>query len=1372
MSRLSFNTVLLTVGLPAVVLAQNIVHMDPYDIKYEPGVVLVKFEENVEIPVGAEGRLGKLSNTALRETLSKYGVESAEVLFPNAKRGEALKKVRTFEGSELEVGSLYNIFRLKFDKAYDAKAVSEDLGKQAGILYAEPDYYVYALDGKEGTLPDVQSSSSNGLNKNANTVPNDPLYTEQWYLKSFPGVNAEVAWDVTTGDTTQIIGIIDTGVDWDHPDLDDNIWRNWDEIPENGIDDDHNGFVDDVRGWDFVNDDNDPTDDNSHGTHVAGIAAAEGNNGIGICGVAWKAKIMPVKMLQSSGSGSFSDLALAITYAAQNGATVINMSLGSYGESLTFKTALENAYNKSVLVAAAGNDGFKVDLPYPPWPPYAPIYPACYGFVIGVQASDQSGTRATFSNYDPTGPTVDGNGLGLNYEMQAPGVDIFSSFPNGNYRSLLGTSMACPIVSGAVALIKQNEPNISTEELFARLIQGAHNGILDIRQAVDQVLIPELQYLTYALVDTLTGDDRDGIADVGETIEICCKVKNAGGLADSVWSKIDFGEFEDHSVATILKNTSYIGDISTYGILTGEHDPFRIMINPSVANNREIVFNITIGANNYNTFSLTLSIRVMNGCEVGGVLTSDTYWTNDKSYILTDNLRISRNVILNIQPGTTIQINPGKCLDVRGSLIAKGKKDSIIVLKNNAYGFGGNIISSGNISSRVELEYLISEYNNGLIINGDGLINVKNCIFRNCGSNDLGDLITYGGFTSAEVHMNCNTFCMNETNINTVHFVVYGNKNEFNYNNIIKNIVNKGGYWTGASGLELCVGNWGQMTHKGNNIFGNISDLSGENLFLYGSEDYCNISNNYWGVLDDEIIKSGIFDFSRNPSSPSAIFTPFLSQPSDSAHGLVWKVELNGNNPQDGNLSPTGIETVKFDVYFNRAMETSITPFVTFGVRDPFTQHMVIDNASWSSDSTVWTAYYTFGLETGDGINTIRIANARDNEHFEIPIEDKRFKFTIQAAGAMSNEFIASAAVGKVNLEWPNAESPDVIGYNLYRCYNQTDTTFSDTTRINASLVTDTTYSDFAVIPDTTYHYMYKVLGTDMVESDFSKSVAATPVKASSGDANGDLTVNVQDIVTIIGYILEQNPQPFLLEAADMNHDGAVNVLDVVAAVKKILSLPKAMLASRNEIESNNALLALYKDKIRLTGAGVAGLQFSIIGKEAAKLVMKPGPALEGFEIAKAEKDGEVLVVVYSLGRRTIPSGENSLFSFEGGGELKIESALACSQSGNMVTLLVENKGKVEIPDRYVLNQNYPNPFNPETVIRYGLPKAGDVTLTVFNALGQRVRVFEEGKREAGYHDVVWDGKDVNGVLLPSGVYVYRIEAGQFKKSVKMVLLR
>ncbi|MBN2410699.1 S8 family serine peptidase [candidate division KSB1 bacterium] len=1361
----NFLFVLLLV-MTSITLGQTVNRLDPYDIQYEPDVILVKFQKDVEVPLLSNGKLGKMSPDGLGKVFSTYGITSGERLFPHVKKQSSLRKMNLPDGSQQQVPSLYNIFKFNVDTKFDPKAVAEELSTQQDVVYAEPDYYFYAT-GTSSDNPLPSFSFSNGLKKTSATTPNDPLYGEQWYLGTFPGVNAEAAWDSTTGDTTQIIAIIDTGVDWDHPDLDDNIWTNWGEIPGNSIDDDSNGKIDDIRGWDFVNNDNNPNDDNSHGTHVAGIAAAEGNNGVGICGVAWNAKIMPVKMLQSSGSGSSSDLALAINYAADNGATVINMSLGSYAESMIVKTALENAYSSAVLVAAAGNDGLDLDLHSSPLS-YSAFYPACYPFVLGVEATNDFGTLVSFSNYDISGPKIVGNSSGYNYEVRSPGVHIYNTFPNGNYHNLNGTSMACPVVAGAVSLLKVLYPTQSTEQLFARLIQGASSNILDIQGSMAIELEPDLQYITYTLVDTFPSCDGDGVVDAGETLEIYLTVKNVGGYADSVWSKLRLGEYEDPSVADIIDSTSQIGDISEYATLTGESNPFVIEINSDVVNNRDIVFEYEIGYKNGGIqVGGELVLTVQKGIEIGGLIDVNTAWTNDNFYIVVDNIRVGENVTVRIEPSTEIRLNPDKSIEIRGSIIARGKPDSLIKFINN----------SSNFWDRIHLNSYAGD--DSCVFSYCSIEGFKNYAFHFTTQCDvtISDCVIFNGNLTAEKCFNVNNPVVDKIfriNRNVLFGDIgktaldmalysYATNIYFCSNNIInsRSYILPLSFYAAEGGVKRIVEN--------NNIFNNSSTLYGlKDISLYGNRSFADISQNYWGTTDSVVIKNRINDFYYEGSRPIAKFWPYLTQPSDSAHGIVWKVELNSQNPQEVSIEPIGMETVQFDVYFNRAMDIDFVPFLTFGVRDPYTQNVVTDNAFWSSDSTIWSAYFDVGLETGDGINTIRVANAKDTDHFDIPIEDSRFQFVIQAAGAASNEFLATVGVGKVELEWPTAESDDVLGYNMYRIMRLTDSTWTDTTLINTELITDSTYTDYAVIPDSTYRYLYRVLGTDMVETDYSKSVAATPVNASSGDANGDLAVNVLDIVAIVNYILEENPQPFLFEAADVNADGSVNVLDIVSTVNIILGAGKRVPLADADGSAN---MEIKNGNICLDSSlPVFAMQFTLRGQDMENCELVPTDALTGFEIAKNETEEWIKVIAYSLSGHTINSGFQELFKIKGNSDIKLSDIVLADRNGLRIPTGISET--IEIPESYVLNQNYPNPFNPETTISYGLPKVSDVKLEIYNVLGQRVFQFKASAMTAGYHKYIWNGTSASGSMVGSGVYFIRLKAGDFISVKKMMLLR
>ncbi|MBR7176664.1 MAG: S8 family serine peptidase, partial [Clostridia bacterium] len=262
------------------------------------------------------------------------------------------------------------------------------------------------------------------------------------YLKT---LGVDDAWkfmkqnDVPAGGVPDVIvAVIDTGVDYNHEDLRNNIWTNPGEIPNNGIDDDGNGYIDDIRGWDCAGNDNDPMDDNGHGTHVAGIVAAE-NNKVGTVGVAYNCKIMVLKASNAAGVFTQSDIAKAINYAYMNGASVINMSFGGPSISVVAEEALENAYNTCVLVAAAGNSAKCNTVGCFICPPHKqePHYPASLPYVIGVMSCDSySYAQSKFSNYDHAKYDP------VEYEVYAPGEAIPSTWPGNKYQSKSGTSMA------------------------------------------------------------------------------------------------------------------------------------------------------------------------------------------------------------------------------------------------------------------------------------------------------------------------------------------------------------------------------------------------------------------------------------------------------------------------------------------------------------------------------------------------------------------------------------------------------------------------------------------------------------------------------------------------------------------------------------------------------------------------------------------------------------------------------------------------------------------------------------------------------------------------------------------------------------------
>ncbi len=289
-------------------------------------------------------------------------------------------------------------------------------------------------------------------------TPDDTYWEWQWGMTI---VNAPQAWDVTTGRADVVIAILDTGADLSHPDLVGQFWVNEDEIPGNALDDDHNGKVDDINGWRFCHlgstpvESNDVQDDHGHGTHVAGIVAARGNNALGVAGIAWGCRLMIVKVLDRNGDGWYSDLAAGLIYATDNGARIVNLSLGGPSDMQVLRDAVDYARSRGVLiVAAAGNIVGSS---------HSVLYPAAYEYerVLAIAATDESDRRAGFSCY---GPQVD---------LAAPGSLIYSTCLGGGYCYKSGTSMATPLVSGLAALLWSLHPGYTPEQVRERLIDTA-----------------------------------------------------------------------------------------------------------------------------------------------------------------------------------------------------------------------------------------------------------------------------------------------------------------------------------------------------------------------------------------------------------------------------------------------------------------------------------------------------------------------------------------------------------------------------------------------------------------------------------------------------------------------------------------------------------------------------------------------------------------------------------------------------------------------------------------------------------------------------------------------------------------------------------
>ena len=315
------------------------------------------------------------------------------------------------------------------------------------VLYAEPDYRVRIAG-----------------------IPDDPLFSDQWDFHNVgqaggiadSDIDGPEAWDISTGNESTVVAVIDTGVNWQHEDLADNMWVNPGEIAGDGIDNDQNGYVDDVHGYDFVNHDSNPMDDHNHGTHVAGTIGAIGNNGLGVAGVNWNVQIMALKFLDDAGSGTTSDAIEAVQYAVDNGAHISNNSWGGDPFSQALYDVIEEGRDQGhIFVAAAGNGNF---IGIGQDNDQIPFYPASYDLdnIVTVAATDRNDQRAFFSNFGAT-----------SVDLGAPGVTIRSTIANGGYGNSDGTSMAAPHVAGALSLVRDYDNSLSYGQIIDRVLYSA-----------------------------------------------------------------------------------------------------------------------------------------------------------------------------------------------------------------------------------------------------------------------------------------------------------------------------------------------------------------------------------------------------------------------------------------------------------------------------------------------------------------------------------------------------------------------------------------------------------------------------------------------------------------------------------------------------------------------------------------------------------------------------------------------------------------------------------------------------------------------------------------------------------------------------------
>ena len=592
----------------------------------------------------------------------------------------------------------------------DIWSIVDNTNSQNTVEIAEP---VYKYFTSEESVPSAEDNK--GMDK-------------QWYLKDqkLESVWGNEDYGNTAGEGT-VVAVIDTGVDYNHEDLQDNIWTNSAEVSgTTGADDDNNGYVDDVHGINLIDPNETPMDDHGHGTHVAGIIAMENNN-VGGVGIAYKSKIMPIKAGGADGTFYSSDIAKGIEYSYKNGADVINMSFGSSAHSALIENALQDAFGSCVLVAAAGNESTPTaDCPLGG----RNMYPASYSYVIGVMAYDEANSFASFSNWDYK-PNANAE-----YEVVAPGVSVYSTLPNGRYATWNGTSMAAPMVSAEAAILRsslKDKSTYSSRYIMGQLVGATEDKITYCNEYIKHTY----NYSKLSLTDSLTNKPKpnlnvyevyafdsedisktnngDGIIQPGETIDLAIGLRNQWGAAKNVTITVNAttNGIDNQYVEFVSDKEVGIDDIGSFGTqnngfkynesktVVGVEHPIRIKIKENAPNDLNIQFNINYKAKNgldendttvyRQSCDTTYTIHIVKGTVLSGKITEDTTLTADNYYIIKNSLLIPKGVTVNVEPGTKIQFwasdqysaygdNYIACISVKGNMHFNGTESQPIDL--------------------------------------------------------------------------------------------------------------------------------------------------------------------------------------------------------------------------------------------------------------------------------------------------------------------------------------------------------------------------------------------------------------------------------------------------------------------------------------------------------------------------------------------------------------------------------------------------------------------------------------------------------------------------------------------------------------------
>lgn len=1310
--------------------------------------------------------------------------------------------------------------------------------------------------------PDVQNVQFNHFVTRRNTIPNDTQYTTQWALNNLgqtggvvdADIDAPEAWDISTGGQTAtgediVIAVIDGGVDLDHPDL--NFWKNTGEIPGNSIDDDGNGYVDDVDGWNaYQSSGNIPNDD--HGTHVAGIAAAIGNNGVGVSGVNWGASVLPV----AGSSGQESVVIEAYGYVLEmrqryneSGGTagafivVTNASFGvDFGDPADFPLwcAIYDSLGSAGILncGATANLGINVDN-------QGDVPTACPSpFMIAV------------TNTTHTDSKNNGAAFGqINIDLGAPGTGILSTLPFNSYGSLTGTSMATPAVAGAIALMYS--------AASAEIIQAYHDEPAEIALQFREFLLNGVDPIPALDGITATG----GRLNVNNSLQLVQLFSLAG--FSIVPGELSFGPVEigfSDTLSLIIRNS------------TDSNTSFDILSDTTISDFYPLSNNLTVNANSRDTLQIVFSPSEPG--EISALLTisnPDTVMTTPLSgsglaypVMAVD----SSSMTIFAKPGETVSRNlaianqniPGgealrwTAFEMPLPASAGSKHQKPQPRQSFAERNGNNPVTVNRARRAQKIGdprviFFEDDMENGInnwtteILDGasDDLWHRSESASNSpvtswwCADEIAGNYNTGNRIKTALVSPTIDLTSA-VAPVTLSFYETYNTEEGWDFCMVDLSIDGGLTWQTVRDGLSGNSGGWLESAVD-------LSAFAGETVqFRYHFDSTDDFSNDFpgWRVDDVRISDSNVDVYSWLQINP---FTGVLQPEATEniaieidANGLVAgtypaQIRITGNDPDVPEVT-IPVELVISEIaIFDVAVNLNFTNGVSFDT-------LKFGTASDASDFFD-TAYDLYAPPQPPG--------GAFDARFRTPTDDLRRDFrktNLQGDTIVWRMRFSPGSNGLMTVSWQPGDLPksgsfrmkDVTGGQLLDLDMRLKSEFTDNLSIGqyyVEYIADGSSAHAALsadgwnlvslplaAPDPNYQQLFpnatpgSLYGYDgvYVTGDslaigvgYWLNFANRDTAAISGSLIDTATLHLQKGWNLIGGISHDIPLNEIADPAAVivpgtlyGFNGVYGASDVIrqgrgywinavdsgeiflqapsAKLGKSIVPPKTMSgdalskAAKLQVQSGNVSQTLYfnatiDDRIDRRSfslpplapvgfdARFAGDVFAVTTAEATIRLQNNGNPVTVTPENLPLANGDSFILEELLGTAVVAT-----HSLQNGQPLQISS--------RAVTQLALRKVTATLPTAFAVEQNYPNPFNPATEIRFALPGASDVEITIYNALGQKVNTLVNRKFDAGFHSVKWNGTDERGSGVSSGIYFYRVSAGAFSSVKKMLLVK